>query len=39
MISMYHGDKTRKIRTKQGQGKEKPVSVLDYSQNKGGVNL
>jgi hypothetical protein len=39
MISKCHGDETRKIRTKQGQEKEKPLSVLDYNQNMGGVDL
>jgi hypothetical protein len=33
MISTYHGDETRNIRTKQGQQKEKPVSLLKYNQN------
>jgi hypothetical protein len=37
MISTYHGDETWKIKTKLGQ--EKPVFVLDYTQNIIGVYL
>jgi hypothetical protein len=29
----YHGAKMRKVKTKQEEGKEKLVSVLDYNQN------
>jgi hypothetical protein len=39
MISTYHGEETRKKLTKRGQGKEKPVSVVDYNKNVGGVDL
>jgi hypothetical protein len=38
MISTYHGEETKKL-TKCGQEKEKPVSVLDYNENMGGVDL
>jgi hypothetical protein len=33
------GRKQKKKLTKRGQGKEKPVSVLDYNENMGGVDL
>jgi hypothetical protein len=39
MISTYQGKETRKQLTQCGQEKEKPVSVLDYNENKGGVDL
>ena len=39
MILTYHGEETRKQLTKRGQKKEKPVSVLDYNENMGGVDL
>jgi hypothetical protein len=39
MISRYHGEETRKKLTKRGQEKEKPVSVLDYNENMGGIDL
>jgi hypothetical protein len=39
MISTYHGKETRKQLTKRGQEKEKPISVLDYNENMGGVDL
>ena len=39
MISTYHGEETRMKRTKCRQEKQKPVSVLDYNENMGGVDL
>jgi hypothetical protein len=39
MISKYHGDKMRNVKTKQETEKEKPVSVLDYNKNMMGVDL
>jgi hypothetical protein len=39
MISTYHGEETRKTLTKRRQEKEKPVSVLHYKKNMGGVDL
>jgi len=39
MISTYHGEETRVKRTKCRQEKQKPVSVLDYNENMGGVDL
>ena len=39
MISTYHGQETRIKQTKCKQEKQKPVSVLDYNENMGGVDL
>jgi hypothetical protein len=39
MISTYRGEETRKKLTKRGQEKENPVSVLDYNENMGRVDL
>jgi len=39
MISTYHGEETRMKLTKCRQEKPKPVSVLDYNENMGGVDL
>jgi hypothetical protein len=39
MISTYHGQETRMKLMKCKQGKQKPVSVLDYDENMGGVDL
>jgi len=39
MISTYHGEETRMKRTKCRQENHKPVSVLDYNENMGGVDL
>ena len=39
MISMYHGEETRMKRKKCRQEKQNPVSVLDYKENMGGVDL
>ena len=39
MISIYHGQETRKKLRKCRQEKQKPVSVLDYNENMGGVDL
>jgi len=39
MISTYHGEETRMKRTKYTQEKQKPVSVLDYNENTGGIDL
>ena len=39
MISTYHGEETRMKLTKCRQEKQKPVSVLDYNENMGGVDL
>jgi len=39
MISTYHGEETRVKRMKCRQEKQKPVSVLDYNENMGGVDL
>ena len=39
MISTYHGQDTRMMLTKCRQEKQKPVSVLDYNENMGGVDL
>jgi hypothetical protein len=39
MISTYHGQETRMKLTKCKQEKQKPVSVLDYNENMGGVDL
>ena len=38
MISTYHGEETRMKLTKCRQEKQKPVSVLDYNKNMGGVD-
>ena len=39
MISIYHGEETRMKLTKCRQEKQKPLSVLDYDENMGGVDL
>jgi len=39
MISTYHGEETRMKLTKCRQEKQKPVSLLDYNENMGGVDL
>jgi len=39
MISTYHGEEKRMKQTKCRQGKQKPVSVLDYNENVGGIDL
>jgi len=39
MISTCHGEETRMKLTKCRQGKQKPVSVLDYNENMGGDDL
>jgi len=39
MISTYHGEETRMKQTKCRQEKQKPVSVLYYKENMGGVDL
>ena len=39
MILTYHGEETRMKRTKCTQEKQKPVSVLDYNENMGGIEL
>jgi hypothetical protein len=39
IISTYHGQEPSKKLMKRGQEKEKPVSVLDYNENMGGVYL
>jgi len=39
LISTYHGEETRMKLTKCKQEKRKPVSVLDYNENMGGVDL
>ena len=39
MISSYHGEETRMKRPKRRQEKQKPVSVLEYKENMGGVDL
>ena len=39
MITTYHGEETRMKLTKCRQEKQKPVSVLDYNENMGGVDL
>jgi len=39
MVSNYHGQETRMKLTKCRQEKQKPVSVLDYNENMGGVDL
>jgi len=39
MISTYHGEETKMKLTKYRQEKQKPVSVLDYNENMGGVDL
>ena len=39
VISTYHGEETRMKLTKCRQEKQKPVSVLDYNENIGGVDL
>ena len=39
MISTYHGEETRIKLMKCRQEKQKPVSVLDYNENMGGVDL
>ena len=38
MISTYHGEETKMKLTKCRQEKQKPVSVLDYNENMGGVD-
>jgi len=39
MISTYHGKETRMKLAKHRQEKQKPVTVLDYNKNMGGVDL
>ena len=39
MISTYHGEETRMKLMKCRQEKQKPVSVLHYNENMGGVDL
>ena len=39
MISTYHGEETRMKLTKCRQEKQKPLSVLYYNENMGGVDL
>jgi len=39
VISTYHGEETRMKLMKCRQVKQKPVSVLDYNENMGGVDL
>ena len=39
MISTYHGEETRMKLSKCRLEKQKPVSVLDYNENMGGVDL
>ena len=39
MISTYHGQETRIKLIKCRQKKQKPVSVLDYNENMGGIDL
>jgi len=39
MASTYHGEETRMKRTKFRKEKQEPVSVLDYNENMGGVDL
>jgi hypothetical protein len=39
MISTYQGDEKKKVKTKQEEQNEKPVSVLDYNQSMTGVDL
>jgi len=39
MISTYHGEETKMKLMKCRQEKQKPVSVLDYNENMGGVDL
>ena len=39
MILTYHGQETRIKLMKCRQEKQKPVSVLDYNENMGGVDL
>ena len=39
MISTYHGQETRIKPMNCRQEKQKPVSVLDYNENMGGVDL
>jgi len=39
MISTNHGEETRMKLTKCRQEKQKPLSVLDYNENTGGVDL
>ena len=39
MISTYHEEETRMKLMKCGQEKQKPVSVLDYNENMGRVDL
>jgi len=39
MISTYHGEETRMKLMKCRQEKQKPVSILDYNENMGGVDL